>query len=61
MDIFLRSELSYAELRKDNDQLQFHGKILKIVSKSKLLEIKLAIHPPRIKDQMDIEFLKINA
>jgi hypothetical protein len=37
-----------------------NGQKLKVVSKRKLLEIKLAIDPPRAKDQIDIEFLRKN-
>lgn len=58
VDIFLRSDLNHSALVDHVDMLEFHGKSLKVVSKEKLLEIKLAIDPPRLKDQIDIEFLR---
>jgi hypothetical protein len=61
IDIFLRSDLSHAALSPHVDLVEFNGRMLKLVSMKKLLEIKLAIQPPRLKDQIDIEFLRNHA
>lgn len=61
IDIFLRSDLDHVALSPYTDLLEFHGRQLKVISKKKLLEIKLAIHPARLKDQIDIEFLRNHA
>ena len=58
IDIFLRNDLNHTALSPHIEEVDFHGRHLKIISKKKLLEIKLAIHPPRLKDQIDIEFLR---
>ena len=58
--MFLRSDLNHSALVDHVETLEFHGKSLKVVTKEKLLEIKLAIDPPRLKDQIDIEFLRKN-
>jgi len=60
VDMFLRSDLNHAALVDHVEMLEFHGKYLKVISKDKLLKIKLAIDPPRLKDQIDIEFLRKN-
>lgn len=58
VDLFLRSDLNHKALMPHVEALEFRGKVLKLVSKQKLLELKLAISPPRPKDQIDIEFLR---
>lgn len=60
VDIFLRSDLNHEALSPHVETVEFRGKVLKLVSKRKLLDIKLAISPPRTKDQIDIEFLQKN-
>jgi hypothetical protein len=60
VDMFLRSNLNHQSMVKHVETVEFHGKKLKLVSRQKLLEIKLAIDPPRAKDQIDIEFLRKN-
>jgi hypothetical protein len=60
IDIFLRSDLNHAALSTHIELVEFHGRQLKLISKKKLLEIKLSINPPRLKDQIDIEFLQKN-
>lgn len=60
VDIFLRSDLNHEALSLHVETVEFRGKVLKVVSKRKLLDIKLAISPPRTKDQIDIEFLQKN-
>jgi hypothetical protein len=56
VDIFLRSDLNHNALSNHVELIEFQGKCLKVVSKEKLLSIKLGINPPRLKDLMDIEF-----
>jgi hypothetical protein len=58
VDIFLRSDLNHEALTDHVETVEFRLKSLKIISKRKLLEIKLGIDPPRQKDQIDIEFLR---
>lgn len=58
VDMFLRNDLNHSAMANHIEMIELHGKTLKVVSKDKLLEIKLAIDPPRLKDQIDIEFLK---
>ena len=60
VDMFLRSDLNHQAMTQHVETVEFRGKSLKLVSKQKLLEIKLAIDPPRVKDQIDIEFLRKN-
>lgn len=60
VDVFLRSDLNHQAMSKHVETTELHGKSLKLVSKRKLLDIKLAIDPPRAKDQIDIEFLRKN-
>ena len=60
VDMFLRRDLSHQAMAGHVETVDFRGKSLKIVSKRKLLDIKLAIDPPRAKDQIDIEFLRKN-
>jgi hypothetical protein len=60
VDMFLRSDLNHQAMTQHVETVEFRGKSLKLVSKQKLLEIKLAIDPPRVKDQIDIEFLHKN-
>ena len=58
VDMFLRSDLNHEALADHVETVEFRRKRLKLISKQKLLEIKLAIDPPRQKDQIDIEFLR---
>ena len=60
VDIFLRNDLNHEALSPHVDPVQCRGRVLKVVSKQKLLDIKLAISPPRTKDRIDIEFLQKN-
>ena len=60
VDIFLRNDLNHEALSPHVETVQFRGRVLKVVSKQKLLDIKLAISPPRTKDRIDIEFLQKN-
>lgn len=60
VDIFLRNDLNHEALSPHVETVEFRGRDLKVVSKQKLLDIKLAISPPRTKDRIDIEFLQKN-
>ena len=60
VNVFLRSDLNHEALSPHVETVEFRGKVLKLVSKRKLLDIKLAISPPRTKDQIEIEFLQKN-
>ena len=57
VDVFLKSDLSYESLLPDSDCVDVNGKLVKIINRQRLLSIKKAIHPPRAKDALDIEFL----
>jgi hypothetical protein len=52
------SDLNHEALTDHVETVEFRRKRLKLISKRKLLEIKLAIDPPRQKDQIDIEILR---
>ena len=52
------SDFDHEALTDHVETVEFRRKRLKLISKRKLLEIKLAIDPPRQKDQIDIEFLR---
>jgi len=58
--MFLRSDLSHQAMAGHVEAVEFRGKSLKLVSRRKLPDIKLAIDPPRAKDQIDMEFLRKN-
>jgi hypothetical protein len=58
VDIFLRRELSYDKLLPDTELILLDDFPLRVLTKSKLLKIKLGIQPPRPKDTLDIEFLR---
>jgi hypothetical protein len=58
VDIFLRPDLSYDTLLPDTELVELDGFSVRILTKKKLLSIKLGIQPPRTKDLIDIEFLR---
>jgi hypothetical protein len=58
VDIFLRPELSFGTLLSDTELLPCGDFSLRVLTKAKLLEIKLGIQPPRAKDVLDIEYLR---
>jgi hypothetical protein len=58
VDIFLRPELAYDKLFPDTEQLRLDDLSVRVLTKSKLLEIKLGIQPPRTKDILDIAYLR---
>jgi hypothetical protein len=58
VDIFLRPELAYGKLLPDTEQLRVGDWQVRVLTKAKLLEIKLGIQPPRPKDVLDIAYLR---
>ncbi|MEO6996027.1 MAG: hypothetical protein ABI273_20665 [Lacunisphaera sp.] len=58
VDIFLRADLSYDSLLPDSEWVELANFSVRILTKKKLLSLKLSIHPPRAKDLLDIEFLR---
>jgi hypothetical protein len=58
VDIFLRPELSYEALLPDSEWVTLGDFSVRILTKGKLLSLKLGIQPPRAKDALDIEFLR---
>ena len=61
VDLFLRPDLSYESLLPDVEWVELDKVRVRVVSKRRLLAIKLGIQPPRLKDAMDIEFLRQHA
>ena len=60
VDLFIRSDLSYVSLIHDVEWKEIRGYRLRVISRHRLLTIKLAIQPPRAKDVIDIEWLRRN-
>lgn len=58
VDLFLRTDLSFEILLPAAEWVDLDGFRIRILSKAKLLDLKLAIQPPRSKDAVDIEFLR---
>lgn len=58
VDMFLRPELGYESLLPDAEWITVGDIRLRVISKRRLLAIKLGIQPPRLKDALDIEFLR---
>lgn len=58
VDLFLTPELGYDRLAPESEWLDLDGIAIRVLSKRKLLELKLGIHPARAKDLADIEFLR---
>ena len=58
LDVFLRPELSYESLKAHSDWMELADIRLKILSPSKLLELKKGIQPARPKDLLDIAVLE---
>ncbi|MEZ4754660.1 MAG: hypothetical protein R3A13_10210, partial [Bdellovibrionota bacterium] len=57
IDIFLTENASYTSLINECDSIVLAGKEIQIASKQKLISMKKEVHPPRSKDQFDIEEL----
>ena len=58
VDIFLRPDLSYESLLPDSEWIELDQVRLRVIGKRRLLALKLGIQPARLKDAIDIEFLK---
>jgi len=58
VDIFLTSDLSYESLLPDAEWIDLGDFKVRILSKQRLLSLKLGINPPRTKDTLDIEYLR---
>lgn len=58
VDMFLRPDLAYESLLPDSEWVALGSLRLRVVGKRRLLAIKLGIQPPRLKDALDIEFLR---
>jgi hypothetical protein len=58
VDVFLREDLGYESLRVESETIDLEGRSVRILSRRKLLELKLAVVPPRAKDQLDIAELR---
>jgi hypothetical protein len=57
VDVFLKADLAYESLLPDAQWVELNGYRVRIINRTRLLAIKRAIHPPRAKDALDIEFL----
>lgn len=60
LDMFLRSDLSYDSLLSDSEWKSLGSVEVRVINRPRMLAIKLAINPPRLKDRLDIEFLSRN-
>lgn len=58
VDFFLSKELSYESLKNDFEEMNFDGQKLKVLTKEKLVELKLRVNPMRDKDMSDIKELQ---
>lgn len=58
VDFFLSKDLSYDALKNDIDLIDFDGTPIKVLSKKKLVELKLNVNPMRDKDLHDIKELQ---
>lgn len=58
IDVFLTRDKSYDLLKKHTVNANIGNQKVKIISAAKLLQMKLAVDPPRDKDTLDIAALK---
>jgi len=58
VDIFLTDDLAYHRLIEDAVKVDVAGREVRVVSRSRLLELKRAVRPPRPKDIFDIAELE---
>ncbi len=58
VDFFLSSELSYESLKNDYEEMDLDGRKIKVLTKKKLVELKLRVNPMRDKDMSDIKELQ---
>jgi predicted nucleotidyltransferase len=57
VDVFLTVDMAYESLLPDTEWVELGGYRVRIINRSRLLAIKRAIVPSRLKDKLDIEFL----
>lgn len=58
VDFFLSKELSYEALKNDFEEMDLEGIKIKVLTKQKLVELKLRVNPMRDKDMTDIKELQ---
>jgi hypothetical protein len=58
VDIFPRPDLSYESLLPDAEWIELNQVRVRVIGRRRLLAIKLGIQPPRLKDAMDIDYLR---
>ena len=58
VDFFLSKELSYEALKDDYEEMDLGGTKIKVLTKQKLVELKLRVNPMRDKDMTDIKELQ---
>lgn len=58
VDFFLSKDLSYDSLKNDYEEMDLEGQKIKVLTKSKLVELKLRVNPIRDKDMSDIKELQ---
>lgn len=58
VDFFMLKELSYESLKNDFEEMDLGGEKIKVLSKNKLVELKLRVNPMRDKDLSDIKELQ---
>ncbi len=57
VDFFLSKDLSYDSLKNDYEEMDLEGQKIKVLTKSKLVELELRVNPIRDKDMSDIKEL----
>jgi predicted nucleotidyltransferase len=60
VDVFLKADLAYETLLPDSQWVEMKGYRVRIINRARLLAIKRAIQPQRVKDALDIEYLSRN-
>lgn len=58
VDFFMLKDLSYESLKNDFEEIDLDGKKIKVLTKKKLVELKLRVNPMRDKDLFDIKELQ---
>lgn len=58
VDFFLTNELSYESLKDDIQEIDLEGTPIKVLTKQKLVDLKLKVNPMRDKDLFDIKELQ---
>ena len=58
VDFFMLKDLSYEALKNDYEEMDLDGIKIKVLTKKKLVELKLNVNPMRDKDMSDIKELQ---